>query len=192
MEVQVCSPKKYSMNNSVSGKMPPEKSPRENYPPEICPPGKLPPGGIFPGDIFPGGIFPRTKNSYNQNIFYLNEKNIYDKNVDYWIQIFLTEWKCIFILWKKGHLMKIYFTECKFVLIEWKYIFISYEFLFLQHFSNHISEKKMMMKRCSIFHIDQKMVFEKFNSFLINFLRNSFGKINKLFRPWLKESIHQT
>ena len=26
------------------------------------------------------------KNSYNKNIFYLNEKNIYDKNISYWIQ----------------------------------------------------------------------------------------------------------
>ena len=39
-----------------------------------------------------------------------------------------------------------------------------------------ISEKKVM-KRCSVFHIEQKMEFEKFNSFFIDFLRYSFGTI---------------
>ena len=34
-----------------------------------------------------------------------------------------------------------------------------------------------MMKRCSVFHIEQKMEFEKFNCFFIDFLRYSFGKI---------------
>ena len=34
-----------------------------------------------------------------------------------------------------------------------------------------------MMKRCSVFHKEQKMEFKKFNSFFIDFLRNSFGKI---------------
>ena len=34
-----------------------------------------------------------------------------------------------------------------------------------------------MMKRCSVFHIEQKMEFEKFNSFFIDFLRYSFGRI---------------
>ena len=38
---------------------------------------------------------------------------------------------------KKGDIMKIYFIKCKVILIESKYVFISYEFLFLQHFSNH-------------------------------------------------------
>ena len=38
-------------------------------------------------------------------------------------------------------------------------------------------KKKKMMKRCSGFHIEQKMEFEKFNRFFIDFLRNSFGKI---------------
>ena len=33
--------------------------------------------------------------------------------------------------------MKICFIKYKIILIEWKYIFTSYEFLFLQHFSNH-------------------------------------------------------
>ena len=33
------------------------------------------------------------------------------------------------------------------------------------------------MKRCSVFHIEQKMEFEKFNSFFIDFLRYSFGRI---------------
>ena len=34
-----------------------------------------------------------------------------------------------------------------------------------------------MMKRCSVFHIEQRMEFEKFNSFFIDFLRYSFGRI---------------
>ena len=33
------------------------------------------------------------------------------------------------------------------------------------------------MKSCSVFHIYQKMEFEKFNCFFINFLRYSFGTI---------------
>ena len=33
------------------------------------------------------------------------------------------------------------------------------------------------MKRCSVFHIEQRMEFEKFNSFFIDFLRCSFGRI---------------
>ena len=98
-------------------------------------------------------------------MFYLNEKNIYDKNVYYWIKIYfdwtkiyfdimgeksdilkiyfiepkfvLTEWKYILISWKKGDIMKMCFIRYKIILTEWKYIFISYEFLFLQHFSNH-------------------------------------------------------
>ena len=39
-----------------------------------------------------------------------------------------------------------------------------------------ISEKKVM-KRCSVFHIEQKMEFEKFNGFFIDFLRYSFERI---------------
>ena len=39
-----------------------------------------------------------------------------------------------------------------------------------------ISEKKMM-KRSSVFHIEEKMEFEKFNSFFMDFLRYSFGRI---------------
>ena len=38
-----------------------------------------------------------------------------------------------------------------------------------------ISEK--VMKSCSVFHKEQKMVFEKFNCFFIDFLRYSFGRI---------------
>ena len=38
---------------------------------------------------------------------------------------------------KKRDVMKIYFIEYEFSLIESKHILIPYEFLFLQHFSNH-------------------------------------------------------
>ena len=38
------------------------------------------------------------------------------------------------------------------------------------------SEKKMM-KSCSVFLIEQKMEFEKFNCFVDDFLRSSFGRI---------------
>ena len=34
-----------------------------------------------------------------------------------------------------------------------------------------------MMKSCSVFHIEQKMEFEKFNCFFIDFLRYSFRRI---------------
>ena len=34
-----------------------------------------------------------------------------------------------------------------------------------------------MMKRCPVFDMDQKMEFEKFNSFFIDFFRNSFGRL---------------
>ena len=37
--------------------------------------------------------------------------------------------------------------------------------------------KKKVMKRCSVFDIEQKMEFEKFNSFFIDFLRDNFGRI---------------
>ena len=40
-----------------------------------------------------------------------------------------------------------------------------------------IREKKKMMKSYSVFHIEQKMAFEKFNYFFIDFLRYSFGRI---------------
>ena len=40
-----------------------------------------------------------------------------------------------------------------------------------------ISEKKIMKKSCSVFHIEQKMEFEKFNCFLVGFLRSSFRRI---------------
>ena len=34
-----------------------------------------------------------------------------------------------------------------------------------------------MMKSCSVFLIEQKMVFEKVNCFFVDFLRSSFGRI---------------
>ena len=34
-----------------------------------------------------------------------------------------------------------------------------------------------MMESCSVFHIEQKIEFEKFNCFFIDFLRYSFGRI---------------
>ena len=40
-----------------------------------------------------------------------------------------------------------------------------------------INEKKKMMKNCSVFHIEQKMEFKKFNCFFVDFLRYSFGLI---------------
>ena len=40
-----------------------------------------------------------------------------------------------------------------------------------------ISEKKKLMKSCSVSHIKQKMEFERFNSFFIDFLRYSFVRI---------------
>ena len=63
------------------------------------------------------------KNSCNKNIFYLNEKNIHDKNVSYWMQIYFDWMKIYFDIMKKGDKMKIYFIEFKFVLIEWKNLF---------------------------------------------------------------------
>ena len=40
-----------------------------------------------------------------------------------------------------------------------------------------ISEKKKLMKSCSVSHIEQKMEFERFNCFFIDFLRYSFVRI---------------
>ena len=37
-----------------------------------------------------------------------------------------------------------------------------------------------MMKSCAVFHIEQKMEFEKYNCFFIDFLRYSFGKTNRI------------
>ena len=37
--------------------------------------------------------------------------------------------------------------------------------------------KKKMMKSYSVFHIEQKMEFEKFNCFFVDFLRYRFGRI---------------
>ena len=79
-----------------------------------------------------------TKNSYNKKIFYLNEKKkMYNKTVSYWLQTYFDWIKIFFDIMKKNDIMKTYVTECKFILIEQKHILISYEFLFLQHFSNH-------------------------------------------------------
>ena len=41
------------------------------------------------------------KNSYNKNIIYLNEKNIYDKNISYWIQIYFDLMKIHFDIMEK-------------------------------------------------------------------------------------------
>ena len=57
----------------------------------------------------------------------------------------LIEWKYILISWKKDDIMKICFIKYKIILIEWKYIFIFYEFLFLQHFSNHTQNHKSFL-----------------------------------------------
>ena len=51
------------------------------------------------------------KNSDNKNIFHLNEKNVYDKNVSYWLQIYFN--------W-----IKIYFDIMKKV-ISWKYFLLN-------------------------------------------------------------------
>ena len=39
-----------------------------------------------------------------------------------------------------------------------------------------IGEKKMM-KGCSVFHIERKMEFKKFNCFFVDYLRYGFGRI---------------
>ena len=41
------------------------------------------------------------KNSYNKSIFYLNEKNIYDKNISYWIKIYFDRMKIYFDIMEK-------------------------------------------------------------------------------------------
>ena len=47
------------------------------------------------------------------------KKNIYDKNVSYWIQIFFDWMKIYFdIMKKEGDIMKIYFIKYKVILIE--------------------------------------------------------------------------
>ena len=57
------------------------------------------------------------KNSYNKKIFYLNEKNIYDKNISYWIQNYFHWIKILFWYNEKSDII-IYFIEYKFTLIE--------------------------------------------------------------------------
>ena len=49
-----------------------------------------------------------------------------------------------------------------------------------------ISEKKMM-KSCSVFYIEQKVEFEKFNCFFIDFIRQSFGRIKVISTVFEKE-----
>ena len=44
-----------------------------------------------------------------------------------------------------------------------------------------IGEKKIMMESGSVFHTEQKMEFEKFNCFFIDFLRYSFVRIKSYF-----------
>ena len=61
-------------------------------------------------------------------------------------KIILIEWKYFLLSWKKGDIIKIYFIKYKIIFIEWKFIFISYEFLFLQHFSNHSREEDVFLK----------------------------------------------
>ena len=58
------------------------------------------------------------KSPYKKNTFYLNEKNIYDENVSYWIQICFDWIKTYLISWKKVDIMKLCFIEYKFILIE--------------------------------------------------------------------------
>ena len=47
---------------------------------------------------------------------------------------------------------------------------------------------KKMIKSYSVFCIEQKTEFEKYNCLFVDSLRYSFGRI---FRPFLKKSIHQ-
>ena len=42
------------------------------------------------------------KSPYKKNTFYLNEKNIYDENVSYWIQIYFDWIKIYFYIIKRG------------------------------------------------------------------------------------------
>ena len=75
---------------------------------------------------------------------------------------------------KKGDIMKIYFIKYKVILIEWKYISISYEFLFLQHFSNR--------KRCKRYR--EKSSDE---SKVKDALKNpEIKKMNKFKQPYLR------
>ena len=46
-----------------------------------------------------------------------------------------------------------------------------------------------MMKSCSVFHIEQKVEFEKFNCFFIDLLRYSFGRINRISVVTERENI---
>ena len=85
------------------------------------------------------------KNSHNEKIFFLNEKNVYGKNISYWIEnyfdwikicfdIMKKKWcskkifhwiqiycdwiKIYFDIMEKSDIIKIYFIEYKFILIE--------------------------------------------------------------------------
>ena len=67
------------------------------------------------------------------------------------------------ISWKKVDIMKIYFTEYKFILIEWRYILRSYEILFCQHFSKHIQLQNWasIRKSCVNFKIEPRLLLLK-------------------------------
>ena len=60
--------------------------------------------------MLPRKVF-NDKNSQNKITFYLNEKNIYGKNISYWIQIYFNWIKIYFNIMKKSWLMKIYFIK---------------------------------------------------------------------------------
>ena len=52
------------------------------------------------------------KNSYNKNIL-LEWKNIYEKNISYWMQIYFDWMKIYFDIMKKGDIMKIFLLNTK-------------------------------------------------------------------------------
>ena len=113
MEDEICSPEKYSVKNSYFNWM----------------------KKIYMIKIFLTEYkFIFTEWKY---IFWYHEKKGDIMRI-YFIEykFVLIEWK-YFDIMKKGDIMEICFIKYKIILIEWKYIFISYELLFLQHFSNH-------------------------------------------------------
>ena len=67
------------------------------------------------------------------------------------------------ISWKKVDIMKIYFTEYKFILTEWRYILRSYEILFCQHFRKHIQLQNWasIRKSCVNFKIEPRLLLLK-------------------------------
>ena len=68
------------------------------------------------------------KNSYNKNIFYLNEKKTHDKNVSYWIQNYF-DW------------IKTFWYHEKKKVIQWKYILLNTKLFWLNEniFSYHMN-----------------------------------------------------